>query len=169
MTNPIYSYSYRFATLLDVDVIMKGILEILFLEENQTSFFSAEKNQEQYNLIHNAIDKKTIIVTETNTNTIHNTNEVIGFIWFNITNKCFYGLDYGNLENQYMFISYIWVIESFRNKGVANQLYDKVINYAKENNIKKIWLDIFMSNEKSINFHNKLGFTPQIMLYSKNI
>ena len=68
-----------------------------------------------------------------------------------------------------MFISYIWVIESFRNKGVANQLYDKVINYAKENNIKKIWLDIFMSNEKSINFHNKLGFTPQIMLYSKNI
>ena len=55
-----------------------------------------------------------------------------------------------------MFISYIWVIESFRNKGVANQLYDKVINYAKENNIKKIWLDIFMSNEKSINFHKEI-------------
>ena len=181
MSNP--EYSYRFATSLDIDVIMKGLLEILFLEENKTSFFSEEKKQEQYNLICNAIDKKTIIVSEynannknntnntNNTNNANNKNEVIGFIWFNITNKCFYGLDYGNLENQYMFISYIWVIETFRNKGIAMQLYDKVINYAKENytNIKKIWIDIYMSNEKSINFHNKLGFTPQIMLYSKDI
>ena len=161
MTNPLYSY--RFATTTDIDVIMKGILEILFLEENKTSFFSEEKNQEQYNLICNSIDKNTILVSE------NNNNEVIGFIWFNITNKCFYGLDYGNLENHYMFISYIWVIESFRNKGVALQLYDKIINYARENNIKKIWLDIYMSNEKSIHFHNKLGFQPQIMLYSKEI
>ena len=161
MTNPLYSY--RFATTTDIDVIMKGILEILFLEENKTSFFSEEKKQEQHNLICNAIDKNTILVSE------NNNNEVIGFIWFNITNKCFYGLDYGNLENHYMFISYIWVIESFRNKGVALQLYDKIINYARENNIKKIWLDIYMSNEKSIHFHNKLGFHPQIMLYSKEI
>ena len=159
-------YSYRFATLLDIDVIMKGILEILFLEENKTNFFSEEKNQEQYNLIYNAIDKNTIIVSENHTK---DNNEVIGFIWFNITNKCFYGLDYGNVENDYMFISYVWVIESCRNKGIAKQLYDKVINFAKEKNIKKIWLDIFMSNEKSINFHTKLGFQPQIMLYSKDI
>ena len=156
-------YSYRFATSSDIDVIMKGLLEILFLEENKTSFFSEEKQQEQHNLICNAIDKNTIIVSE------NNNNEVIGFIWFNDTNKCFYGLDYGNLENHYMFISYIWVLESFRNKGIALKLYDKVINYAKEHNIKKIWLDIYMSNEKSINFHNKLGFHPQIMLYSKDI
>ena len=33
------SLSYRFATSTDRDVIMKGILEILFLEENKTSFF----------------------------------------------------------------------------------------------------------------------------------
>ena len=161
MTNPLYSY--RFATTTDIDVIMKGILEILFLEENKTSFFSEEKKQEQYNLICIAIDNNTILVSE------NNNNEVIGFIWFNITNKCFYGLDYGNLENHYMFISYIWVIESCRNKGIALQLYDKIINYVRENNIKKIWLDIYMSNEKSIHFHNKLGFQPQIMLYSKEI
>jgi ribosomal protein S18 acetylase RimI-like enzyme len=164
-------YSYRFAIPTDIDIIMKGILEILFLEENKTSFFSEEKHQEQYNLICNAIDKNTIIVSEINTNTTNNTTEVIGFIWFNITNKSFYGVDYGNVENQYMFISYIWVIESFRNKGIAKQLYDKVIHYAKENmpNIKKIWLDIYMSNEKSIHFHSKLGFHPEIILYSKDI
>jgi ribosomal protein S18 acetylase RimI-like enzyme len=156
------SFSYRFASALDTDVIMKGILEILFLEENKTSFFSAEKHQEQEDLICNAIDKKTIIVAEKN-------NEVVGFIWFNVTNKSFYGLDYGNLENHYMFISYIWVIESSRNKGIATQLYDRVIHYAKEHNIKKIWLDIYTSNEKSIHFHNKLGFQPQITLYSKDI
>jgi ribosomal protein S18 acetylase RimI-like enzyme len=162
-------YSYRFAKSTDIDVIMKGILEILFLEENKNSFFSEEKHQEQYNLICNAIDKNTIIVSENNTNNINNNNEVIGFIWFNITNKSFYGLDYGNLENHYMFISYIWVLESFRNKGIAKQLYDKVIHYAKENNIKKIWLDIYTSNKKSINFHSKLGFHPEITLYSKDI
>ena len=157
MTNQLY----RFATSLDTDVIMKGIIEILFLEENKTSFFSDEKTQEQYDLICNAINKKLIIISE------H--DKVVGFIWFNITNKCFYGLDYGNLENQYIFISYIWVMEPFRNNGIATQLYDKVINYAKDNNITKIWLDIYMSNEKSIKFHNKLGFSPQIILYSKDI
>lgn len=156
------SLSYRFATPSDRDVIMKGILEILFLEENKTTFFSEEKHQEQQDLISKAIEKKTIIVAEKK-------NEVVGFIWFNITNKSFYGLDYGNLENHYMFISYIWVIESSRNKGIAMQLYDRVINYAKEHHIKKIWLDIYMSNEKSIHFHNKLGFQPQITLYSKDI
>ena len=156
-------YSYRFARSSDIDVIMKGILEILFLEENKTSFFSEEKNKEQLNLIGEAIDKNAIIVAE------DNDSEVIGFIWFNVTHKCFYGLDYGNLENQYMFISYVWVIEAARNKGIASQLYDKVIDVAKVNNIKKIWLDVYMSNEKSIHFHKKLGFQPQITLYSKDI
>ena len=156
-------YSYRFARSTDIDVIMKGILEILFLEENKTSFFSEEKNKEQLNLIREAIDKNAIIVAE------DNDSEVIGFIWFNVTHKCFYGLDYGNLENQYMFISYVWVIEAARNKGIASQLYDKVIDVAKVNNIKKIWLDVYMSNEKSIHFHSKLGFQPQITLYSKDI
>ena len=122
----------------------------------------ANLNVLDVNEISNAIEKNTIIVSEKK-------NEVVGFIWFNITNKSFYGLDYGNLENHYMFISYIWVIESSRNKGIAMQLYERVINYAKEHHIKKIWLDIYMSNEKSIHFHNKLGFQPQIMLYSKDI
>jgi hypothetical protein len=54
MTNQLY----RFATLSDTDIIMKGIIEILFLEENKTSFFSDEKTQEQYDLIYNAINKK---------------------------------------------------------------------------------------------------------------
>ena len=157
-------YSYRFATSSDIDVIMKGLLEILFLEENKNSFFSEEKHKEQLNLIEKAIDKNAIIVAEDNNN-----SEVVGFIWFNVTHKCFYGLDYGNLEEQYMFISYIWVIETARNKGIASQLYDKVIEVARENNIKKIWLDIYMSNEKSIHFHSKLGFQPQITLYSKDI
>ena len=164
MTNIIELFSYRFATIVDIDIIMKGILEILFLEENKTCFFSEDKKQEQLNLMCEAINNKTIIVAENNSN-----NDVLGFIWFNITNKSFYGLDYGNLENNYMFISYIWVVEISRDKGIASKLYDKVITYAKENNIKKIWLDIYMSNEKSIEFHNKLGFTPQITLYSKDI
>ena len=144
---------YRNAIIVDIDSIMKGILEILFLEENKTCFFSEDKNQEQLNLIYDAINNKTIIVAEKNNS---NNNEVIGFIWFNITNKSFYG-------------SYVCVIETSRDKGIATQLYDKVINYAKENNIKKIWLDIYMCNEKSINLHNKLDFQLHITLYSKAI
>ena len=144
---------YRNAIIVDIDSIMKGILEILFLEENKTCFFSEDKKQEQLNLIYDAINNKTISVAEKNNS---NNNEVIGFIWFNITNKSFYG-------------SYVWVIETSRDKGIATQLYDKVINYAKANNIKKIWLDIYMCNEKSINLHNKLDFQLHITLYSKAI
>jgi ribosomal protein S18 acetylase RimI-like enzyme len=172
MTTIIELLSYRTAKLVDIDSIMKGILEILFLEENKTCFFSEDKKQEQLNLIHEAINNKTIIVAEdnsSNSSNSSNSNNIIGFIWFNITNKAFYGLDYGNLESNYMFISYVWVIETSRDKGIATQLYDKVITYARENNIKKIWLDIYMCNEKSIHFHNRLGFQPQITLYSKDI
>ena len=50
-------YSYRFALSTDIDIIIKGILEILFLEEEKTSFFSEEKHKEQLNLISEAIDK----------------------------------------------------------------------------------------------------------------
>ena len=173
MSNISELVSHRFATILDIDIIVKGVLEILFLEENKTCFFSEDKKQEQLNLIHNAINNKTIIVAENSNNNdvhdVHDDHDVIGFIWFNITNKSFYGLDYGNLETNYMFISYVWVIETSRDKGIATYLYDQVITYAKEKNIKKIWLDIYMSNENSIHFHNKLGFQPQITLYSKDL
>ena len=36
---------YRNAIIVDIDSIMKGILEILFLEENKTCFFQKIKNK----------------------------------------------------------------------------------------------------------------------------
>lgn len=153
--------SYRFATILDTVVIMKGLLEILYIEEHK-KYFSPEKKKEQLEIINHALNLNSIIVAET-------AEEVVGFIWFTITNKSFYGLNYGNLEEPYMFISYIWVLESARGKGIATKLYEIIINNAKKNNIKKVWLDIYSHNKKSIDFHHKLGFTPEIVLFSKNI
>jgi ribosomal protein S18 acetylase RimI-like enzyme len=154
--------TYRFATILDSTVIMKGLLEILYIEEHKKSF-SPEKKKEQLEIINHALNLNSIIVSETAE------QEVIGFIWFTITNKSFYGLNYGNLEEPYMFISYIWVLASARRTGIATKLYETIINNAKKNNIKKVWLDIYSHNNKSIDFHKKLGFTPEIVLFSKNI
>ena len=153
---------YRFATILDTVVIMKGLLEILFIEEHKKSF-SPEKKQEQLEIINIALNTKSIIVAE------NAQQEVIGFIWFTITNKSFYGLNYGSLEEPYMFISYIWVLESARCKGIARKLYETILTNAKKNNIKKVWLDIYRHNTKSIDFHEKLGFKPEILLFSKNL
>ena len=154
--------TYRFATILDTVVIMKGLLEILYIEEHKHSF-SPEKKQEQLEIINHALNIKSIIVAETAQ------QEVVGFIWFTITNKSFYGLNYGNLDEHYMFISYIWVLESARCKGIASKLYETILNNAKKNNIKKVWLDVYSHNKKSIDFHEKLGFKPEIVLFYKNL
>jgi ribosomal protein S18 acetylase RimI-like enzyme len=155
------SIIYRFATILDSVIIMKGLLEILFIEEHKNGF-SPEKKQEQLEFINQALNKNSIIVAE-------KSQEMVGFIWFTITNESFYGINYGKEEEPYMFISYIWVLKSERGKGIATKLYETILTNAKKNNIKKVWLDIYRNNQQSINFHQKLGFSPEILLFCKNI
>ena len=74
--------SYRFATDSDFDKIMQGRLEILFIEEKK--FITSKIVKEEIEKIASGIENNSIIVAEIS-------DMVVGFIWVNISNKCFYG------------------------------------------------------------------------------
>ena len=158
--------SYRFAIIDDIDRIMEGRLEILFIEEKEKSFITSKilKNETEKILV--GIENNSIIVAEIS-------NKVVGFIWFNISQKCFYGIDYSDIAKPYAFVSYIWVDEKYRAQNIGSTLYENLIEHLiehlKKNNITKIYLDIFLTNTLSINFHTKLGFKPLLSIYSKEI
>ena len=59
-----------------------------------------------------------------------------------------YDLIYDRIE-----INYIYVIEQFRNKGIAGELVKYI-----DKNIKNITLEVKESNIQAINFYLKMGF-----------
>lgn len=148
---------YRTATIHDIDFIMKGIKEINDNEDEKFDY------QNELNNIIKSIQKNNIDIGYIN---CKNVNESIGFIWYNITNENFIGQHYTDFEKDYIWISYCWILEEYRSKGHGTKLYEHIINIAKKNNINNIWLDIYNTNKKSIDFHTKLNFKPKITIYS---
>lgn len=150
------NYTFQNATFNDLEFILEGVIEINELENEQVNV-EVEKDN-----IKNAINKSKILLCLEE-------NIKVGFIWFSISNKCFIGLDCTPFEENYIWITTIWIKAEFRNKGIAKLLYEQVNIKAKELNIKKIWLDIYNSNNKSIEFHKKLGFIPEFTVFSLNV
>ena len=91
-------------------------------------------------------------------------NSPIGFIWFTISNKCPYGVDYGDYEKKYLWINFSFVSKENRNKGIATSLYREVFKVASSKKIYSIALDVFEVNKNSLRFHEKLGFKSKINL-----
>ena len=87
-----------------------------------------------------------------NKTVVYRLNEIMGFIN--------YDLIYDRIE-----INYIYVIEQFRNKGIAGELVKYI-----DKNIKNITLEVKESNIQAINFYLKIGFKKVLVRenYYKN-
>jgi|TARA_B100001964_G_C14116293_1_gene546260 L-amino acid N-acyltransferase YncA len=48
-------------------------------------------------------------------------------------------------------------------------LYADVIGIAKKKGYKKVVIDIFEENKRSLGFHDKLGFKPLYTIYQKKL
>ncbi len=64
---------------------------------------------------------------------------------------------YSNLYD-HMDLNYIWVDESFRRKGIASNLVQKMLLEARKNQIGKVVLEVSESNENAILLYKKMGF-----------
>ena len=60
-----------------------------------------------------------------------------------------YSLIYDRIE-----LEYIWVKDSYRNRGLASKMMDKMF----EENVKNITLEVRISNSSAINLYKKYGF-----------
>ena len=56
------------------------------------------------------------------------------------------------------YIETVFVLESFRSKGIGKRLYDYFIKWCKESKVNKIMLDVSTKNRKAIKFYRKNNF-----------
>lgn len=71
------------------------------------------------------------------------------------------GLIHGHIKDSYFYIGRILeleelvVDESFRHIGIAQLLYDKLIDWGKEKQTEEIHLNVFHTNNNAISFYKK--------------
>ncbi|MBC7887572.1 MAG: GNAT family N-acetyltransferase [Ferruginibacter sp.] len=52
----------------------------------------------------------------------------------------------------------IYVIKEFQGKGIAGELMDYILHYAKENNFEVVWLGVWEHNLRAQKFYEKYSF-----------
>ena len=80
--------------------------------------------------------------------------KIVGYIYVKI-NK----LDDSNKNNLEAFIDGLYVIEGYRNRGIATNLINKVKEYCLDNKISVISLNVIYKNEIAKRLYEKLGFS----------
>lgn len=78
--------------------------------------------------------------------------EIIGMIFFFKA--------YSTFNGNTLIIETVYVKENHRKQGIANSLFDYLINYAMDNNINKIETGIYQTQTSFINQLNKMGIYP---------
>lgn len=69
-------------------------------------------------------------------------NEIVGYI-------------YAILNNDTAKIDALFIAEKYRNKGIATKLIEDFINFAKDNNINTITINVLENNKKAKNLYSK--------------
>jgi RimJ/RimL family protein N-acetyltransferase len=60
------------------------------------------------------------------------------------------------------------ISDLYQNKGFGKALAKYMIDWAKENNFKKIWLTVYSDNTRAIKLYNELGFQMEgIFMYNE--
>ena len=99
-----------------------------------------------------------------------NEDKIVGYCWYlKQTILPYGGYSYGYEEKPYIWVHSIYTDPAMSRKGVASLLYSKLEEIAKDNNVEKIYLDIFRKNVVSEKFHYKHGFKKDIIIYSKKL
>jgi GNAT superfamily N-acetyltransferase len=105
----------------------------------------------------------------------------LGYIQFAFTGQFPYGVTYGKWKNKYCWVDNVYVhpgncrgnkrltLEEHRGKGISKLLYKFLEKHCLENNVKEIMLDVYVVNQSSKIVHEKLGFVPLTIVYSKNV
>ena len=64
-------------------------------------------------------------------------------------------------DRKVLYIDDLCVDESIRGKGIANSLYKKVCEFARELDCQAVTLNVWCGNDNAIRFYEKMGMKPQ--------
>lgn len=153
----------RFATMNDFTFIWDGILETISIEG--ASFRDEADELDYKQRLTKAIEEGGQVLLACDKDQIL----PLGILWYKKATVCPYGVgDYGENEKDYLWIQLVFVAKEHRNKGVATFLYKKLDDVCKELQVKEIMCDVYWVNTGSRNFHEKMGYRPKVILYSKD-
>lgn len=62
-----------------------------------------------------------------------------------------------------------FVLEEHRNKGIGAKLYDLFSNWCKENDIKRMKVDVHALNRLGIKFYERAGFKPYTLIMEQDL
>ena len=80
-------------------------------------------------------------------------NKIVGYIYCKITS-----IENGPTIQLEALIDGIYVLEDYRNQGIATALINKIKEWAKQKNIKYLLLNVLEENENAIRLYYKEGF-----------
>lgn len=80
-------------------------------------------------------------------------NKIVGYIYCKIDS-----IEDGPTSNLEALIDGLYVEKEYRNQGIATKLINFAINWAKEKNVKNIYLNVLEKNKDAINLYYKKGF-----------
>ncbi len=157
------SFTTRYATAEDLTFIWDGIIDTVTIEGEE---FRDEADELDYRQrLTKAIEEggQVVIACE------QNQTAPIGILWFKKASVCPFGIgDYGENTRDYLWIQLVYVAKEHRKKGVATFLYKKLDQIVKDCKVFEIMCDVYWTNEQSRAFHEKMGYKPKIILYSKD-
>ena len=82
----------------------------------------------------------------------------IGYVWFQEVLRSESAFRYSDHN---LYINQISVNEEHRGKGAGNLLFEAVLEFAEDNDIKRIGLDYWAKNESAKEIYEKLGFSVE--------
>ena len=62
------------------------------------------------------------------------------------------------IDSDRVFLSKLYVHKDYRHKGIGKLMLNECIEYAKENNLNKIYLTVNKGNKPTIDVYNHIGF-----------
>lgn len=150
-------YGWRYGEEKDLDFLITAVEDIFQVQQYESWNWKEERI-----LCLEGLKKKEVVFAMNN-------GELIGTIWFIITNSCPFGIDYPSFQFKFIWTSIVHTCKSWRNKGVAKFLYDlqEALCYEMDKSIRVTYLDVHSNNPISEDSHKRLGFKPFLELFSK--
>ena len=102
-----------------------------------------------------------------NTNAIFiakNNEKIIGYVYVQITS-----VDDGPMKNKEALIDGLYIEEDYRAQGISKILMNKAEEWAKENGVKYLYVNVLEENSRAVNLYKKLNFNSFEMKLKKEL
>lgn len=66
-------------------------------------------------------------------------------------------------ERQHAYLGFMYVVPEYRGKGVNGKIVQYLIDWAKENKLSEIVLEVYAENQSALKAYKKSGFQPDLL------